>query len=280
MKFNTTFGHDVELCLLDKKAQKIVSAIPVLGRDKDDKIDLGDEYMYYHDNTLLEENSPVAQTKEEAKDIVKTLFKKIRKHLGKNYDIACVPSYNFTKEECSHEKAMIVGCNAEFCAVNIEQVNPADLSETLLRTAGGHIAVGRVGWEKCRSGDFLLNPMTKINCVRAMDIFVGIPSIVLDNTEASKERKKLYGKCGRHRPKDWGFEYRVLSNFWVKTPKMVDLIYDLTMYSIERAENEDFQVVDINEVVHIIDDNDVDLAKSTIEKVMPKEFIQRIKELA
>lgn len=51
-----------------------------------------------------------------------------------------------------------------------------------------------------------------LDVVKAMDLFLGVPSVLMDEGE---ERKQLYGKAGAHRPKPYGVEYRTLSNFWI-----------------------------------------------------------------
>ena len=38
----------------------------------------------------------------------------------------------------------------------------------------------------------------------------------------------MYGKAGCHRPTDYGVEYRVLSNYWMKSPELVMLMDSLT----------------------------------------------------
>jgi hypothetical protein len=48
--------------------------------------------------------------------------------------------------------------------------------------------------------------------VRYMDLYLAVPSILMDD---GIERKQLYGKKGAFRPKPYGTEYRVLSNFWI-----------------------------------------------------------------
>jgi len=68
----------------------------------------------------------------------------------------------------------------------------------------------------------------KIDTVRLMDLFHGIVSTILDCSEGAIERRKLYGKAGCHRPTNYGVEYRVLSNYWFKSPQLVMLMDSLT----------------------------------------------------
>jgi len=68
-------------------------------------------------------------------------------------------------------------------------------------------------------------------------LLVGVPSLWLDQDPTSPRRRAIYGKAGRYRTKPYGMEYRPLGNFWLESPDMVSLIYDLTMQAIECVEN-------------------------------------------
>jgi hypothetical protein len=81
--------------------------------------------------------------------------------------------------------------------------------------------------------EFLMEPMGKISMVRAMDCIHGIVSTVLDNSPEAIARRELYGKPGAHRPKEYGVEYRVLSNYWLKSQNTVMLMYYLTQDALE-----------------------------------------------
>ncbi len=65
--------------------------------------------------------------------------------------------------------------------------------------------------------------------VKQLDYFLGIPSLLLDKDE---ERRHLYGKAGAFRPKPYGVEYRVLSNFWLKSPELMRWVYNTTHLAI------------------------------------------------
>jgi hypothetical protein len=62
-----------------------------------------------------------------------------------------------------------------------------------------------------------------------LDLFLGATSVLIDHDPTSAARRILYGGAGNHRPcPKYGVEYRTLSNFWIASPDMVALIYDLT----------------------------------------------------
>lgn len=64
---------------------------------------------------------------------------------------------------------------------------------------------------------------TSMNIIKALDIFLAIPSIILD---PDKDRKKMYGKAGAFRFKNYGVEFRTLSNFWIKDQESVDFVFN------------------------------------------------------
>jgi len=101
-----------------------------------------------------------------------------------------------------------------------KRVNPAPAAaDATLRSAGGHVHVGTTE--------------DPIEVIRAMDLFLGVPSTTMDCTPQALARRQLYGKAGCHRIKDYGCEYRTLSNFWIFSPKMIQWVYEQTAKAID-----------------------------------------------
>jgi hypothetical protein len=92
-----------------------------------------------------------------------------------------------------------------------------------------------------------------VDLIRYMDLYLGVPSILMDT---DTRRRELYGKAGAYREKPWGLEYRVLSNFWYKTPELIGWVWD----QCERATEADHPV-DWSAVRSIIDTGDITGAK-------------------
>ena len=42
------------------------------------------------------------------------------------------------------------------------------------------------------------------------------------------DRRKIFGRAGSFRPKNYGIEYRVLSSWWIGKPEYTALVYSLT----------------------------------------------------
>lgn len=143
----------------------------------------------------------------------------------------------FPETELDHPEARQFGCDPDFngYTVSINEV-PPDAADGNLRSCGGHIHIGY-------SGEYpavLAKDDTgygRIRLVKAMDLFVGIPSLLLDLDEGAALRRSLYGKAGCHRPKPYGVEYRTVSNFWTRSPGLTKLVYRLSAMAVAATEN-------------------------------------------
>jgi hypothetical protein len=81
------------------------------------------------------------------------------------------------------------------------------------------------------------------------------------------ERRQMYGKAGANRLKSFGFEYRVLSNFWLNSTDNMEWVWEQIQLIFKFAnENPDFKFEDSEEVISAINNYDLELA----EKIMKK----------
>lgn len=233
---NFTFGSDPEFMIVDKNG-KHRSAIGVVPGTKEDRVSLGKGHYAFYDNVLAEVNIKPGSTKEEVFDNFGDCFKRLANLVG---DLRIVPqaSQVYNKEECNHPDAFIFGCDPEFCIYNrneqgmVQRVEPPlpDPQNTF-RSAGGHIHIGH---DVCRiwSGKV-------IDMVQWLDVFVGVPALCMDHDPTSAARRHLYGGAGTHRLKlEYGLEYRSLSNFWLASPVLVDVVYDLVNFVIDLVAND------------------------------------------
>jgi hypothetical protein len=279
MNYQLTIGHDCEFQLFDKKKGGVVSAIPVLKKFKDDKIDLGDGFYCFADNVNFEVNVPPSYSKEEFLKNREILMSKIRGYLGEDYDISIKASHRFTPEEVTHPEAIRAGCQPEFDARKLEICDPPELENDVLRTCAGHIHIGRSDWKDADGDAFLIDAMSKVDVVLYSDLFVALPSVILDNTPEGKARKKFYGRNSRHRPTDFGVEIRQMSNFWFAKPELTSLVYDLVIMGVKAAEEKASIEIDEEQIVKAIDENDAVLARQLLDVFMPKEKIVEIESL-
>ena len=222
-----SFGSDPEVFLA--KNGKITNAIKLLP-DKENKMCQGASCVY-HDNVLAELQITPANNASESVQNFRKAFQFLQDTIGDN-EIRIESAHWFDDEDLQIEGSRVVGCNSEFCAYTLDQINPPQdiIQNTGFRTAGGHIHLGK---------NNLFNDSKDIlNVTRMLDLFVGIPSILLDHDTMQKYRRKIYGHAGSHRIPEHGLEYRCLGNFWLKSPRLVELIYDLTEHTIRFVEND------------------------------------------
>jgi len=176
---------------------------------------------------------------------------------------AHVASASFPPEEMQDPEAWVFGCEPDFNAWDGGEANPKPAAEDeFLRSCGGHVHVG--------SGD-----LDKLAIVKAMDLFLGVPSLLMD---PDQDRRKLYGKGGCFRPKPYGVEYRTLSNFWIWSTKSILWVYEQTQKAVEFVASGKNIPEDVADLIRkAINDSDMDAAGKVFdlfpEVIPPKELM-------
>lgn len=222
MKF--TFGLDPEFILVSPSG-KPVSAIGIVPKRAEDKNGNPLPQEFYYDNVLAECSIDPGETKEEVIANIEGSLKRYAKLVA---PCTLVPqaSQEYPKSQLKHKDATRVGCRPEACCYLMKDV-PMPEQEFIvgqLRTAGGHVHLGT---------PLIRNDFEVLAAIRMMDLFVGVPSIFIDHDATSPTRKSLYGKAGRFRKTSYGCEYRSIGNFWLSSPKLVSLIYDLSEFVVQ-----------------------------------------------
>lgn len=196
-----TVGADPEVFVCDISGPK--SAIGLLGGTKEAPrpVDFG---AVQEDNVLAEFNIEPASTEEEFLHNLNVVHTTLRLLLPDGLYTAAISSHEYDMEylQSLGRQAMEFGCDPDFNAYTC-QANEAPSSRSTLRTAGGHIHVGYND----------PNPFDSYDIARAMDLYLGVPSVLMDE---DVRRRSMYGKSGACRIKPYGVEYRVLSNFWLR----------------------------------------------------------------
>ena len=213
-----TIGADPELCLL--KDNQPFSAIGLIGGSKDEPKPLprGKGYSVQEDNVSMEFNIPACHDHEQFIESIQYVMNTMKKKL-KKYQFSEASALVFPNDQLQHPKALEFGCEPDFNAWT-KQMNPRPkATDAALRSAGGHVHVGTTE--------------DPVEVIRAMDLFVGVPSIKLDKGIL---RRQLYGKAGAFRPKDYGCEYRTLSNFWIFSAETIKWVYDQTAKALAFVE--------------------------------------------
>ena len=220
-------GADPELMLCSPEG-KLISAIPLIPGTKEEptKVKCG---AIQHDNVMAEFNVDPAASSEEFEHNTREVLRELIKFVAPNR-LLVRASANYPVDALSSEEAQIFGCDPDFDSWTL-MMNEFDSTKASgrFRSAGGHFHIGY----KDSTKEMLSDPYGKIEVVKMLDIFQGVPSVLLDADPTAPKRRSLYGKAGAHRPKDYGVEYRALGNFWVRSPALLHLMYELANVAVE-----------------------------------------------
>lgn len=237
MKF--TFGSDPEFMVT--KDGKYFNAAGLVQGDAERRINIKG-HEFYFDNVMAECAVKPGSTRKEVIDnfreclaIYADMVRPFKLHIQGSQEysreqIELWPSWmDPTKEECP--PGLKVGCSPDWCAYAMKMMDPpkAIMQNGSLRSCGGHIHLGAPIAQN--------QTPDSIRVIYMLDLFLGIPSLWLDTDPTAARRRSLYGQAGRFRPKDYGLEYRSLSNFWLANPELVGLIYDLCEFALEFVES-------------------------------------------
>jgi len=213
-----TLGADPELFLL--KNGKPFSAIGLIGGTKEEPKPMQKRgFFVQEDNVSVEFNVPPAYNHQEFIDNIQYVMTSLKKKL-KKFELSEDSALVFPEEQLIHPQAQEFGCEPDYNAWTKEMNPRPKATDASLRSAGGHVHIG--------------TKEDPIEVIRAMDLFVGCPSIKLDK---GLLRRQLYGKAGAFRPKRYGCEYRTLSNFWIFSKEKIQWVYDQTARAIDFVES-------------------------------------------
>jgi hypothetical protein len=212
-----TFGSDPEFLLM--KGGKYYSAIGIVKGDRQYRLDMGG-HQFYYDNVLAECAIKPGKNRAEVLKNFQDCFTLYTK-MVKPYKLHIQASQEFPESQMQTKEAREVGCVEEWDAYTLQVIEPPKgvIKKSNFRTAGGHIHLG--------GGGVLQNSWEKPFVVYMLDLFLGIPSVFMEQDKTSKDRRSVYGLAGSHREKDYGLEYRPLSAFWLESPRQVGLVWDI-----------------------------------------------------
>lgn len=223
---NVTIGADIEVFLKDMSSNEVISAEGIIKGTKEEpfKFVEGNDYFGISlDNVLAEFCIPPVKNAQEWFNNISFALNYIKENIPNGLGIEKIPSARLDFKWLQTENAKLFGCEVDFNAWMFGQMNPKpelkDGNENL-RSCGGHI---HIGYDK---PDFDLS----LSLVKAMDIFVGLPSVI---QEPDNERKSLYGKAGAFRTKPYGIEYRTVSNYYLASETLTKWVFNNTLEAIE-----------------------------------------------
>lgn len=227
MSISLTIGSDPEIFVKDK-AGSFKSAFGLIPGNKKapHAVDKGAVQV---DGMALEINTDPAANENEFVNNINTVMSKLRSMVPQDYELAVFPTAEFTTDVMKSQpyEALALGCDPDFNAYTQKQ-NPFPKAPFTMRCAGGHI---HVGWTTDADPFEPIHFRSCCDLAKQLDYFVGLPSLYFDH---DYKRRTMYGTAGSFRPKSYGMEYRVLSNFWIKSPDLMKFIFR----QVTRAFNE------------------------------------------
>ncbi len=240
-------GADPEVFLMDNTG-KHISAIGLINADKWNPLQIKGMpkgFTLQEDNVSLEYGIPPAANADEFVAHIQAVMNKSKEWIG-GLTFSKLSCTIFEADQMKHPLAHVFGCEPDFNAwtqeVNLKPTPPHEF----MRSAGGHVHVE--------------TPDDAGLMARYMDLYLGVPSVLMDE---GTERKQLYGKKGAFRPKPYGLEYRVLSNFWIFDEKLIRWVWKATQKACESK-------VEIDELETYIDsainDGDKDMAELLVKE--------------
>lgn len=194
-------GQDIEKLLVNANG-KHISVIGLINADKWHPMQvpgMPEGFTLQEDNVAIEFGMPPASSEDMWNEYVALSLESAKPYIqGLSFSNLSATVYD--ADQMEHPNAHVFGCEPDYNAWT-KDYNPSPCPpHPFMRSAGGHIHV-----------ETKENPY---DVIRAMDLFLGVPSVLMDNGEL---RKQLYGKAGAHRIKSYGVEYRTLSPFWSDT---------------------------------------------------------------
>lgn len=112
-----------------------------------------------------------------------------------------------------------LGCLPSFNAYNDSGIHVSNPRELLYRFAGGHVHIG--------PDDETNNSLDKVKVTKNLDMILGIWAVGAAQNWDNPIRRMYYGKAGEYRRPKHGLEYRTLSNFFLSSPYIFEMVYEI-----------------------------------------------------
>ncbi len=242
-------GADPEVFLCDNTG-KHISVIGLIGANKWEPLQIADMpfgFTLQEDNVALEYGIPPAASADELVHNIQAVMEKSKNWLN-GLAFSGLSCTVFDKDQMMHPYAHQFGCEPDYDAWTQEVNGKPNPPHPFMRSAGGHIHV-----------ETNADPL---EVVKYMDLHLAVPSVIMDTHGAS--RRQMYGKKGAHRPKPYGVEYRVLSNFWIFDEKYIRWVWEATAKALQMKEKISDTLGDYIDIA--VNNNDKQMAWALIEE--------------
>ncbi len=270
-----TIGADVEMFL--KSHGKYVAVQPyVKGTKKKPQPLPNSGGNVQRDNVAIEFGIVPSDNKDSFVRYVGSTLRDVVAVLPKDVSIEISSSADFPKDQLEHKECKEFACSPDYNAWTMSKNVMSDTaSEGTLRSCGGHIHYGFI---PNTINHFLVDEDGKAAFIRLLDHLLGSVSVILDNSDASIKRRTLYGKAGCYRNTSYGVEYRTLSNFWIKSPLLTELMYELSVDAVRCMNNEAAHPImmltsSISPIREVIQDGNVGSAEKIVDILAKNNYI-------
>lgn len=262
-KYGVTIGSDPEVFI--ENENEIISAIGMIPGTKNDPHPISEEgHFIQTDNIAFEFNIPPCKTEDEfvfhitkVKDYLEAIA------IANGARLSTKASGEINPIYLDHPQALEFGCEPDLNPY-LREENPRPDAQTNLRCVGGHIHIGYPDSNQEHS-EYI---------VKAFDIFVTLPALLIDSDE---RRRELYGKAGAFRFKEpWGVECRALSNFWIHSDEYMRWVYRQSIKAVNCVLDGKAEALFekySEQVVAAINGNDKDLAKKLLAEIFEEETV-------
>ena len=182
------------------------------------------------DGMALEFNiNPVETTLDFTKNIESVLYH-LSSMLPDDMLMTITPWAKFSPEHMADQPrvAKQLGCDPDFNPYTMDY-NDLPKDNKILRTAAGHVHIGFLG--KDNEVDDPYHPEHLRRCADLaieLDCTLGLYSTFIDHDII---RREMYGCAGAFRPKKYGMEYRVPSNYWIKNNKTIESVFNIARHT-------------------------------------------------
>ena len=226
-------GADPELFV--KKDGQFVSAYNMIKGTKENPMPVKDGAVQV-DGMALEINIDPATSLRKFRENINSVLGTLRDMVPKDCDLVICPVADFGEDYIKQQpkEAADLGCMPDMNAYTMDVNEPPDV-QIPFRTAAGHI---HLGWTEVKDpwdDDHLEKCML---LTKWLDLYAGIESIVRDKDPDSHRRRQLYGAPGSFRPKTYGMEYRVLSNYWLGNDRETEIVYRRVLQAFQKFEKQ------------------------------------------
>ena len=217
---NETYGSDFELFLFDTSANEVVNAKPYVKGSKRKPFNFDKSNPFWCtslDNISFEGNIAPCTTADEFDKNIDKVISYLKSTLPEGIVPIHECAVRVNPDYLKNKEARTLGCEPTYNAYTLNMNMPPSGESTNLRTCCTHIHM------KYENMTFELSA----EWVKAMDLFLGMPSLVI---EPKNERRELYGKLGEMRfSEKTTTEYRVLSSFFSATESLRKWVFNNTL---------------------------------------------------